>query len=228
VRAARSSLLALGALLLAACAANPPAPAPVAEVTAPRFSGGETWVYEQIDPYNGQQVRTLTDELVRAGGGFKLIERSSRERDPVETRTFPRPWAIAAENDEYRGRTYDPPFELVRFPVAPGARWRQKLEVHDSDGGTYVWYCAAHALDWEQVSTRAGSFAALRIVLQRDLGDSKPGWNDTEVYETLWYSPAARRWVRRELRTQRAEKTWPPRIERNWMVWELTAYRPAH
>lgn len=217
----------LACALLGACAAFPPAPAPMAIVTAPRLGSGETWSYEQLNPYNGELVRVLTDTLASVDGGFELVERSSRAHDPVVTRYGPGPWQLGLERvDPGGGIAFMPPLALVRFPLAPGSRWQQTVEVRYADGTRHVWTCIAHALDWELVPTPAGSYPALRIVLQRNLGDSNAAWNDTTVYEVLWYAPAVGRWVRHELRTERIEKAHIPRVQRNWIVWELTGHHP--
>ncbi len=211
--------------LIGGCAPYPPAP--VAVVSAPRLKAVETWVYEQINPYNGEYVRTLTDELAQVDGGVEIVQRSSRPQDPVETQYGPGPWQLGLERVEPGGgAAFTPPLALVRFPLAPGRSWHQTITVRDARGARHVWSCVAHALDWERVATPAGSYPALRIVLQRSLGDADAVWNDTMEYEVLWYAPAVQRWVRRELRTERVERAYIPRVQRDWIVWELTAYHP--
>ncbi|MGH8705514.1 MAG: hypothetical protein ACREUO_08880, partial [Burkholderiales bacterium] len=79
-------LLSAAAALLAACASPyPPAEPPVATVPVPQLSGGETWVYDEINPYNRLRTRTVTDTLHATHAGFALVRTSDREGDPGQT-----------------------------------------------------------------------------------------------------------------------------------------------
>lgn len=219
-----AALCLLAALLLAGCAEFPSVPAPVAMVQAPRLAAGDQWVYEQINPYNRIRLRTLTDTLEAAAPGFTLVQTSSRAQDPQERERVPAPWQLAAESGPLP-RRYDPPLVQIPFPLHPGSSWHQSVKVTDAYGNTYTWLTAGEALGWERVPTPAGSFDALKVVLQMNLGDSDAIWGNTHVFETLWYAPAVRRWVRREYRYRRVEHTWFPRVEQDWKLWELAAYR---
>jgi len=216
--------LLAGVLLLAGCAEFPPAPAPVAVVAAPRLAAGDRWVYAQINPYNHILLRTLTDTLETAPRGFTLVRQSDRKREPQRRRVVPAPWQLAAESGPLP-RRFDPALVEIPFPLHPGSSWHQSVRVTDAGGRTYTWLTVGTALGWERVATPAGSFVALKIVLQMNLNDSNATWGDTQVFETLWYAPEVGRWVRRELRTERVEHACIPRVERDWKLWELTAYR---
>jgi len=225
--AVKPRTLALASLvLLAGCASYPPAPAPLASVSAPGLDGSERWVYEQINPYNNLHVRTLTDTVeAGADGGYTVVRRSDRPGDPTETQTVPRPWSIAIERSGATEHRYSPPLTVIPFPIAPGADWVETLTATDRDGESRRQQTWGRALGWERVSTPAGEFVALRIERNRNLGDRDSIWFETYVRETLWYVPAVKRWVRREWRSRRQEKGRSPRVDHDAIVWQLIGYR---
>lgn len=216
-----SALLLSVALLVSACAEFPSAPAPVAIVQAPTLAAGDRWVYRQINPYNNTLVQVLTDTLEPTGRGFTLTLRS--DRGPSEREVVPAPWQLAAESGPLP-RRFTNPLVQIRFPLRPGSVWHQQVRVVDAYGNRYDWITVGHALGWKRVTTPAGTFSALKVVLQMNLGDGNGMWGNTHVYEVLWYAPRVKRWVRRELRYWRVERTNIPRVEKDWKVWELASY----
>lgn len=218
-----AALIAMSVLILGGCASLPPAPAPVATVEAPRLAAGDRWVYDQINPYNHSHVRTLTDTFEPAAIGYKLVKRSDRKRDPVETYAYPAPWHLASETGGSEAPNFNPPLELIRFPLRPGSKWHQTIQV-STPGRVHVRFVDASVLRWERVTTPAGTFSALKVVLQMNLGDANWLWNSRQVTETLWYAPEVKRWVRREYRSQRTDHSFIPRVDYDWKLWELRSY----
>jgi len=218
-------LIVTAATVLAGCASSPAVEPPVASVAAPALQGGSSWVYDQINPYNGTRVRTITYTLAARSGGFELVGRSDRSEDPAETETVSAPWQISAQSGGAARRAFDPPLSAIRFPVAPGERWRQTLHMTNERGETQRWTTTARAARWERVKTPAGEFVALRIERQMNLGDRDAGWGDTMVFDVFWYVPEVRRWVRLERRLERRESVKDPRVDRDWIVWQLSSYR---
>lgn len=213
-------------LMVAGCASYPPAPAPMASVPTPRLNGGETWVYEQINPYNGLHVRSLTDTIEAGPAGDTIMRRSDRPGDPVVTQIVPQPWSVSAERAGATGQRYSPALTVIPFPIAPGSHWLETLTSTDQHGESRRQQTWGRAFGWERVATPAGEFVALRIERDRNLGDRDNNWLDTYVHETLWYAPAVKRWVRVEWRSRRQEIGVNPRVEHDAIVWQLTSYRP--
>ena len=216
---------ALAAMLAGCATPYPPAPAPVASVAAPRLAGHERWVYEQINPYNGLHVRTLTDTVERGPDGLRIVRRSDRPGDPLEVQRISRPWRIAAESAGPARQRYAPPLTVIPFPLHPGSRWSETLTSVDGHGETRRRQTWGRALDWERVSTPAGEFVALRIERNSNLGDRDLHWDDTYTHETLWYAPAVGRWVRRDWRSRRQELALNPLVEVDARIWQLVGYR---
>jgi len=224
------ALVAGLAATLAGCAVPyPPADPPVAVVPAPDLRPGDTWVYAQVNPFNGLVARTLTDTLGTAGSGYVVERRSDRPGDALETETISAPWRELGETAGGASRSFSAPLARIPFPIAPGQMWREQAIVTDAQGIDFLWRTFGGALGWERVRTPAGEFVALRIERQMNLGDYDYTWGDTRVVETYWYAPAVKRWVRLEHRHERAElfvgRVRRPNFDR--IIWELKEFRPG-
>ncbi len=227
----RAGLLVATAVLLGACAAPYPlAEPPVAVVQPPQLQSGDTWVYVQINGYNGLPERTLTDTLTATKEGFAIDRRSDRPGDPPQSETISAPWRETGETTGGAQRMFSMPLARIPFPIAPGQSWREQATITDEHGVNFLWRTFGYAPGWERVKTPAGEFVALRIERQMNLGDYDYTWSDTQVVETYWYAPAVKRWVRLEHRYERIELMVSPRVRRtlaDWIVWELKEFRPG-
>src|SRR4051812_20424979 len=158
-------LLTLATCLLAACATSPypPAEAPVAVVPPPALRSGDTWVYAQVNGYNGLVERTVTDRLVASGPGFIIERRSDRLGEPVQTETIAAPWREVAETTAEQRRVFSSPLARFPFPIAAARGWQEQATVPDAYGVNFLWRPSGRAVGWERVRTPAGEFVALRI-----------------------------------------------------------------
>ena len=227
---ARLAALATIATLAAGCATPYQAvEAPVAVVPAPQLQNGDTWVYVQIDGYNGLPVRTLTDTVRPAPGGFVIDRQGDQPGDPPQTQTISEPWRELAETAGHTRRTFSAPLARIAFPIAPGQGWREQVTMTDERGVSYLRKAFGGGLRWERVKTAAGEFVALRVERQMTLGDYDYTWSDTHVVETYWYAPEVKRWVRHEFAYERVELLVGRvrRPNRDRVVWELKEFRPA-
>ncbi len=213
------------AALFAGNATNSAAESPEASVAAPALKGGESWVYDQINPYkrNRTLVRTITYTLAARAGGFDLVGRSDRGEDPVLSESVSAPWQISAESTGSARRSFDPALTAIPFPLAPRQRWKEKVRVTDERGSTQRWAVSGRAVRWERVKTPAGEFEALRVERSMNLGDGDAVWGNTSVSDIFWYVPEVKRWVRREHRRERHERAMEGRVEKEWTVWELVS-----
>ena len=202
----------------------------MALVAAPELKTGDTWVYLQINPYNGLLARTLTDTLKPAPGGFVVERRSDQPSDAPNFETFSSPWRETGEVEGAKRRSFSSPLSRIPFPIAPGQGWREQSTVTDEHNVQFLWRAWGRAVGWERVKTAAGEFVALRIEREMNLGDYDYTWSDTHVVETYWYAPAVKRWVRLEHAYERVEMGVAPRIRRKLtdrIVWELKEFRPG-
>lgn len=221
----------LVAALLGACAEPyPRADPPVAVVPPPQLKSGDTWVYVQINGYNGLPERTLTDTLRRTEEGFVVERKSDKPGDPLQTESISAPWRELGETVGGSTRAFSAPLARIPFPIAPGQSWRERATITDAYGVNFLWQTYGRSMGWERVRTPAGEFVALRVERQMNLGDYDYTWSDTRVAETYWYAPEVKRWVRLEHRYERIELGVRPHIRRDqkdWIVWELKEFRPG-
>lgn len=225
-------IAALALIALSACASSPysPVEAPVAVVPPPTLRPGDTWVYAQVNAYNGLVERNLTDTLVAAGQGFVVERRSDRPGEPVQTETIAAPWREVAETNGSARRVFNAPLSRIPFPLAPGQAWNEQATMTDAYNVNYLWRTSGRAVGWERVRTPAGEFVALRIERRMNLGDYDYSWSDTEVHETYWYAPEVKRWVRFEHQYRRVELGVAPhhrRTQEDRIVWELRSFKPG-
>lgn len=230
LRLGRLALLS-ALLMIGACAAPYQAvEAPVAVVAPPVLRSGDTWVYAQINAYNGLTERILTDRLVAAKEGFVIERRSDRPDEPLQAETISAPWRQLGETTAGQRRVFSVPLARIPFPIAPGQLWREQATITDAYGVKFLWRTNGRAVGWERVRTPAGEFVALRIERSMNLGDYDYGWSDTEVFETYWYAPEVKRWVRLEHQYARVELMVAPYHRRSLtdrIIWELREFRPA-
>lgn len=231
MNALRRLVLSSLILVLGACAA-PIAfvEGPVALVPPPALQNGDTWVYAQINAYNGLTERILTDTLVAAKEGFVIERRSDRPGEAMQTEIIPAPWRHLSETIGSARRTLNAPLSRIPFPVSPGQSWREQATVTDQQGVNFLWRTSGRAVGWERVRTAAGEYVALRVERSMNLGDYDYGWSDTEVFETYWYAPEVKRWVRMEHQYVRVELMVAPYKRRSLtdrIVWELREFRPG-
>jgi hypothetical protein len=187
-------------------------------------------VYAQVNGYNGLVERIVTDRLVASGPGFVVERRSDRPGEVLQIESIAGPWLQTGEVTAGQRRVFSTPLARIPFPIAPGQGWQEQTNVTDAYGVTFLWRTAGRAVGWERVRTPAGDFAALRIERSMNLGDYDYGWSDTQVFETYWYAPEVKRWVRLEHQYARYELMVAPYHRRSLtdrIIWELREFKPG-
>src|SRR6185503_5082915 len=119
-------------LALAACASGPPPAGDVpASVAQPEFQIGNKWTYLVRDGYNGQGLRTYSEEVVaiaadRISMGSLGVpsdtgspETYSSDGNPMDVRT-PR---VATP------MRYTPYYPAYVFPLEVGKKWQQEMVI---------------------------------------------------------------------------------------------------
>ena len=226
----RAKAFSVVALLIGGCAAvPPPADAPTGALPEPNLTGGEQWTYIRINPYNKLVEDIVTETLRPAQPGYALTRSSDRERTGQETEAVVAPWRVRTERMGAESRMFSAPLTQIPFPLAPGVCWSEAVAMIDAQGFRYDGRADGCAQSWERVRTPAGDFNALKVYRLATLGDRDYRWNDTIVTDFYWYAPEVKRWVRREMRYTRSERSarLGRHVDRDWIVWELTDYRAA-
>jgi hypothetical protein len=198
----RNFLAAAGALTLAGCAA--PAPRGVYETTeipAPGYRVGDTWTYRRRDAYNGLPRGMLTRSVTAMDDRGIHISTRNEHGNIIDDAIFQAPGLQLAgtfsEDGPMIGRC-DPPYRRYDFPLVAGKRWRQDFYLHRTDlGGTRNYVdTSMYAEGWEDIAVGDRSYHALILRRQLNLGQKSFFEGDMYRYETEWYAPAVRSFVR--------------------------------
>ena len=187
-RAIHTSLILIAALLPAHTAAQ----ASTAE--QPVINVGDAWVYETTDRQTGEKRGKLRQVVTEVGDAI-VVRLGKSER--VYTREMN---LIEIRSGGATTAKYDPHWLHFSFPLEAGKRYERNL-VSTTRGGarTTRWQLKAQVIGAESVTTAAGTFDAVKIVIEGTFNAEEGArrWSGSRT-ETVWYAPAVKRHVRSE------------------------------
>ena len=204
-----TSFVVVALAMLAGCAGAPgdSGSGSAAEVSA--YCVGDRWVYHGDD---GFRVKTEWDEIheITAIGSDGITARITLKGGMNVARI--ELWSAAGQVKvgavyDNETRRFEVPLQRYDFPLAAGKSWNQWVRNYNEftkatgDINRYV-----RVGGWEQVTTPAGSFEALKMQVLMRLDDETFWRFPTVCNYAVWYAPAARAVVRAELDAQYAEK----------------------
>lgn len=205
------------------------------EVEAPAYRAGDRWTYRRTDGYNGLPRGILTRRVSAVTEGGYVIELRDEEGRLIDEAHFTREGLQQAgtfsEDGPMIGRC-EPAYRKYDFPLASGKRWQQAFYLHRSDPGGLRNYVSMSAAveGWEEVTVGERSYRALVIRRALNLGQ-KSFWESTLYrYETEWYAPALRSFVRLETREEfyRQRQRGLGALENgDRFIYELLSFEPA-
>ena len=194
---------------LAGCAGTPASSGGGPAAEAPAYRVGDRWIYHGDD---GFRVKTEWDEIheitaIGAGGiTARITLKGGMNVARTELWSAPGQVKVGAVYDN-ETRRFEVPLQGYDFPLAAGKSWNQWVTNYNEftkvtgDINRYV-----RVGGWEQVTTPAGSFEALKMQVLMRLDDETFWRWPTVCNYAVWYAPAARAVVRAELDAQYAEK----------------------
>jgi hypothetical protein len=198
----------LAALALASATART---ANAQSAAAPTMKVGDRWVY---NVKSGIGLTTMTYQETRevtavGPGGFKITVtgKTPDGADFSAVEDFAVPFNLRSGtlclNEP---RRYPTPLQRLAFPLAPGQRSSKWVDVVSDPGGTkgQINY-SFRTRGWDNMTTAAGAFDAIRIDVIITLDDSTPFRNATNCNFSYWYSPAVRGTVRERRSAQYIE-----------------------
>jgi hypothetical protein len=203
---ARSSIL-LAAFALAGAAATV---ANAQSAPAPAMKLGDRWVYNVKSGFGMTAITYQeTREVTAVGsGGFKVTVtgKTPDGKDFSHVEDFSGPGTLRSGTlclDEVR--RYPTPC-MGRVSIAPGQRSSKWFSAVAEPGGKkgQINY-SFQTRGWDNMTTAAGAFDAIRIDVHMTLDDSGPFRNATNCNFTYWYSPAVRGTVRERRSAQYTE-----------------------
>ena len=210
-RAAMTLLATLAALVVSGCAGldSPGSGGPAAE--APTYRVGDRWVYHAVDGFRSPVRWEETREVVAIGADGIVVRVTQKgptvDNARTERWTGPGQVGVGSVYDD-ETRRFTPALERYAFPLRPGKSWNQWLDnFNESTGkdGQFNRYVSVGG--WEQVTTPAGTFDAIRLRVMMRLDDEEFWRYATECNYLLWYSPAVRGIVREAKEAQYRERS---------------------
>lgn len=223
IAAASGAALAGCAMPGAGIGPRPPAPAPQLRV-------GDRWRYERINRYNGERLGETTMRVVATAPQLRIAVGGAGVGPEGSEEVYAEPWRILQEPAYDLVQVFETPQPLLPSRLEAGAaeRYAGRYRIAGADEWFY-WTAWVSAARWEEISVPAGRFEALRVERRIAFTHSDMWRMQSERNETLWYAPAANRWVQREW-TGTYRRYSLPRyggMREEWVVSRLLEYVPA-
>jgi hypothetical protein len=219
------------ALAGAAGCASAPVGAPI---DAPRFVVGDHWQYRVTDNLRRGTVSQLDAEVIAVAGG------SARIRVDYADASGRTEWI-----DEFDGqggltsgalwrespRPFNPPAQLLAFPLAQGKTWRQVIDTQRKDLELKDQILIYGKVDGRTPMTvPAGGYDAVYVYRIVQLDDEEFWRTRTTRRDAVWYAPEVKAPVREAHEAEYTEKGGGPdmtTIRTESTVLELVSFRPG-
>jgi hypothetical protein len=194
-------MLSLGApFMLGACSTVPAnaIPAPSGFIPRPTVRSGQSWRYALINRYNGEQISEVTARVATVQPELRIeLTDSTGKRLPDEV--YASPWQVRQEPIYNETLVFDDPVPLLPAQLAVGANSMTHTRYRLSGEGTpHPWQVRLLSRGWERIHVPAGQFDALRVERRIDFEHHDLFRRGSRRVDTLWYAPAANRWVMRD------------------------------
>ncbi len=215
---------------IAGCASAPIG----APVDAPRLVVGDHWQYRVIDNLRRGMVSQLDAEVIAVAGGSARIrldyaDASGRTEwiDEVDGQGGLRSGTLWREQP----RPFDPPAQLLAFPLDQGKTWRQVIDTLHPDTELRDQILIYGKVDGRNATTvPAGRYDAVYIYRIVQLDDEEFWRTRTTLREAVWYAPEVKAPVREARAAEYTEKGSGPdmtTISTESTVLELVSFRPG-
>jgi hypothetical protein len=154
-------------------------------VSAPKFAVGDTWTFSRLDQLmNKETSYTQKVTAVNGDGGVQVGSNITLS---------------AAGNIVKSGAfSYSPEEVKLQFPMSVGQTYSAEYGYNDQSEHSWVREIDAKVEGVETVSTPAGDFQAFRVKITGSWHDKTDHTVGGVIDETMWYAPAAKRFVKDE------------------------------
>lgn len=209
------------------------ASAAVAEgVAAPQLAVGDHWQYRVTDNLRRGATSQLDAEVIEVTGRAARIR---FDRTDANGRTE---WIDEVDGDGglragslYREppRPFNPPVQLLAFPLDKGKTWRQVIDTLRKDTELKDQILIYGRVDGPSATTvPAGSFDAVYVYRIVQLDDAEAWRTRTSRRDMIWYAPAAKAPVREEREADYIERSGrDPPIRTESTRIELVSFQPG-
>jgi hypothetical protein len=229
----RESLFILGCALVLAgatgCASAPAGP----PIEAPRLMVGDHWQYRVVDQLRRGALSTLDVEVISAAADKARIrvdydDGATRGEwvDEVDARGGLRAGSLWRESP----RRFDPPAQLLAFPLEQGKTWRQTIETFRKDLELKD-QIQIYGQVGERRMTRvpAGEYDAVYVYRILRLDDEEFWRTRTTRRDAIWYAAEVKAPVREARDAEYTEIGGPDvaTVRTESTVRELVSFRPG-
>lgn len=203
----RAALAAFSLLVVACATMEGGAPGPAA--AAPSLKAGDRWVYRGREGFRAPTVWEETHEVTAAAPGnitVRVTYSGGVHGDRTEQLAAPGLVQVG-ELMDIETRRFGEPLRRFAFPLTPGENWNQwvdNLNETTQRRGRINRY--AQVGGWEQVTTPAGTFDAIRVRVFMTLDDEEFWRTATRCNYLIWYAPSVGAPVREEKEAEYLEK----------------------
>jgi hypothetical protein len=211
------------------------ASAPVGEgVEAPRLVVGDRWQYRVTDNLRRGAVSQLDAEVIAVSGrsarirlGYVDTDGRAEWIDEVDGEGGLRSGTLWREPP----RPFDPPVQLLAFPLGHGKTWRQVIDTVRKDTELKDQILVYGKVDGRQAANvPAGGFDAVYVYRIVQLDDEEFWRTRTTLRDAVWYAPEVKGPVREARAAEYTEKGSGPdmtTISTELTVLELVSFRPG-
>src|SRR5437870_6027681 len=217
---------------MAGCASAPVG----APIEAPRFVVGDRWQYRVTDNLRRGVVSQLDAEVIAIAAsdgsarirlGYDDLNGRFEWVDEIDKQGRLRSGMLWHEGQ----RPFNPPVELIAFPLDQGKTWRQVIDTLHPDTELRDQVLIYGKVDGRNATTvPAGSYDAVYIYRIVQLDDEEIWRTRTTLREAVWYAPEVKAPVREVRAAEYTEKGSGPDmtiISTESTVLELVSFRPG-
>jgi len=167
-------------------------------ISRPNVSLGDRWVLQTQDHTNPKWSNTTERRVSDVNSTVMTVASRNTKSNYTRVLSYTRDWNLLSEREPSgSGATYSPAMHYLDFPLAKGKSWHDEVTKRKVDGSEErVFILAANVYDWERIEVPAGTFEAIKVVLEIEIREN--GTLLSKSTDTSWYSPVAKRSVKTE------------------------------
>jgi hypothetical protein len=218
------------AAAMAGCASAPVGP----PVDAPKFVVGDRWEYRVIDNLRRGAVAELDAEVVAAAGPSATIRITYADingrsvwNDQVDDGGSLRAGTLWREPP----RLFNPPVQLLAFPLDQAKTWRQVINTYRPDTELDAQILVYGRVEGRRATTvPGGAYDAVYVYRIVQLDDEEFWRTRTTLRDAVWYAPEVKAPARLAREAEYTEKSGGPdvtTVRTESSVLELVSFRPG-
>jgi hypothetical protein len=229
----RRALLILLASLPAGCVTpvrepkvqHEPDPARTPLVRLPQV--GQEWVYTVRNVYNQEVLGTITERVVSLGD--QILIRRVGDKVGLLPDEIQGPWGMIVQDSHWQPpQHYSKAIPLWPLELKSGwsGNFETRYQVVGQPGFDYFWSQSMTASDWEEITTPAGTFRALKfsnIISYQNVDFEHRVSSERE--ETLWFVPEIGRWAIRRSTGDYTDRGRGGIFREDYLEWTLQSWK---